>query len=165
MSRQRSHLSQPILYTLELNVREIQTKTNAGNGNAGNFPKALVRIVQMRRITLPTFASRTRKKMGLPNGWQWCTFHTKGCHYEHLCSHTHTHARAHTHTRTQIHTLTLTLTRAHTHTHTLSLTHTHTHTHAAGSHTPPQYFSSQKRFRSRFVDYGSGRDRGHPLTH
>ena len=26
-----------------------------------------------------------RKEMGLPNGWQWCTFHTKGCHYEHLC--------------------------------------------------------------------------------
>ena len=52
-------MSQPILHTLELNVRAIQTKTSAGNGNAGNFPKALVRIVQMRRITLPTFASRT----------------------------------------------------------------------------------------------------------
>ena len=27
-----------------------------------------------------------RKQMGLPNGWQWCSAHTKGCHYEHLCN-------------------------------------------------------------------------------
>ena len=27
----------------------------------------------------------TRKKMGLPKGWQWCLYHKKGTHYEHKC--------------------------------------------------------------------------------
>ena len=27
----------------------------------------------------------TREKMGLPPGWQWCLFHKRGTHYEHLC--------------------------------------------------------------------------------
>ena len=26
-----------------------------------------------------------RKQMGLPSGWQWCTAHKKGTHYDHLC--------------------------------------------------------------------------------
>ena len=26
-----------------------------------------------------------RKRMGLPNGYQWCTRHKFGCHYDHLC--------------------------------------------------------------------------------
>ena len=26
-----------------------------------------------------------RKQMGLPSGWQWCTVHKKGTHYDHLC--------------------------------------------------------------------------------
>ena len=30
-----------------------------------------------------------RKQMGLPNGWQWCTRHEKGTHYEHLCRRHH----------------------------------------------------------------------------
>ena len=28
---------------------------------------------------------KKRKEMGLPNGFKWCSFHTTGCHYEHLC--------------------------------------------------------------------------------
>ena len=27
----------------------------------------------------------TRKKMGLPVGWKWCTVHKKGTHYDHKC--------------------------------------------------------------------------------
>ena len=26
-----------------------------------------------------------REQLGLPNGWQWCTVHKKGTHYEHKC--------------------------------------------------------------------------------
>ena len=64
----------------------------SGDGNDGGkrrrrkFPKGSCKnCPESTRHTTEYCYKTIRKQMGLPNGWQWCTKHKYGCHYEHRC--------------------------------------------------------------------------------
>ena len=51
-----------------------------------SFPKgSCVNCPESTSHTTPYCYKTRRKKMGLPNGWKWCTKHRFGTHYDHMC--------------------------------------------------------------------------------
>ena len=50
------------------------------------FPKGSCKhCPQATDHTTPFCYIEKRKQKGLPDGWQWCTFHPRALHYEHCC--------------------------------------------------------------------------------
>lgn len=66
--------------------RPSDDKDDGGKRKRRKFPKGSCKnCPESTRHTTEYCYKTIRKRMGLPNGWQWCTKHKYGCHYEHLC--------------------------------------------------------------------------------
>ena len=73
------------------------TKRRAGDEHENGYPKkkkwkrrtfpkgSCANCPESTSHTTPYCYKTVRARKGLPSGWKWCTVHTEGIHYEHLC--------------------------------------------------------------------------------